>query len=297
MRKKTLFAAAMAAVVCGVTGCGAEAEQRTVSDAQVRDLTVQEEIETERAEERLVKECMEEKGHPYWESPISGIDERKAGRYITDNVEWAEKYGYGRVFAERGEEIRRTDPTTVYQNRLSPEERADYSRALDGDYRDRMSTELPGGTGTVDAPRGGCANEARARLYGDSEAWFVVRKTVEGALPLYGRDLMEDVRLTKPLAKWAQCMEEAGRAFDNPEQLRRHRAKVTEGMPSAEAHEFDRKLAVLDATCARKTSAASIMRTLETEYREKVLKRYEKERAEYRRMRLHALDQAGDVLS
>jgi hypothetical protein len=160
-----------------------------------------------------------------------------------------------------------------------------------------MSTELPGGTGTVDAPRGGCANEARSKLYGDSEKWFVTRKTVEGVLPLYGRDLMEDVRFTKAVAKWARCMKEAGRPFDDPAQLRQNRALVTEGMPSAEAHEFDRTLAVLDATCAKETSLAEIMRTLETSYREKVLKRYGKERDDYRKMRLHALRQAEDVLS
>ncbi|MFH9730298.1 hypothetical protein [Streptomyces sp. NPDC017260] len=297
VKEKILVVAAVTAVVCCVAGCGARAEQHTVSDAEVRDLTVREEIEIERAEERLVKECMERKGHPYWELPIPGVDERKAGRYVTDDVGWARKYGYGRGFEERGEKIRRTDPTTVYQNKLRPKDRAAFNRALDGDYRDRMSVELPGGTGTVNAPRGGCANEARSKLYGDSETWFTIRKTIEGILPLYGRDLMEDARFTQPLAKWARCMKEAGRPFDDPEQLRQNRVRVTEGMPSAEAHEFDRTLAVLDATCARKTSLAEIMRALETSYREKVLKRYEKERDDYRGMRLRALRQAEDVLS
>lgn len=307
MRKKTLVAAAVTAAVCCVAGCGAQTEQqsasdagtrqRTVSDAGIRDLTVREEIEVERAEERLVKKCMEAKGHPYQELPVPGVDERKAGRYVTDDVGWAEKYGYGRDFDELGEKIRRTHPTTVHQNKLRPEERAAFSRALDGDYRDRMSAELPGGLGTVDAPRGGCANEARSKLYGDSEAWFVARKTVEGILPLYGRDLVEDPRLTKPRAEWAKCMKEAGRPFDDPGQLRQNRAAVTEGMPSAEAHRFDRTLAVLDATCAEKTSLAEIMRALETSYQEKALKRYEDERYDYRKMRLRALSQAEDVLS
>ncbi|GAA2333303.1 hypothetical protein OKJ48_23875 [Streptomyces kunmingensis] len=302
MRKKTFVAAAMTVVVCCMAGCGAQAERRTAADVAVRertvrDLTVREEIEIQRAEERLVKQCMEAKGYPYWELPVPGVDERRAGRYVTDDVEWAKKYGYGRGFEERAEKIRRTDPTTVYQNKLRPKERAAYEKALDGDYRDRMSTELPGGAGTVDAPRGGCANEARSKLYGDSEEWFVTRKTVEGVLPLYGRDLMNDARFTKSVAKWARCMKEAGRPFDDLDQLRGNRAAVTEGMSSAEAHEFDAELAVLDATCAKKTSLARTMRTLETSYQEKVLERYEKERADYRGMRLNALAEAEDILS
>ncbi|MFF0258183.1 hypothetical protein ACFYR2_05065 [Streptomyces microflavus] len=295
MRKKALVAA-MTALVCSVAGCGAETNRRTVPDAAVRDLTLREEIEVERAEERLVKESMEEKGFPYWELPVPGADERRTGRYVTDDVEWARKYGYGRVFEERGEKIRRTHPTSAYQNKLGPKRRAAFTEALDGDYHDRMSVELPGGAGSVDAPRGGCVNEARSKLYGDSETWFVTRKTVEGVLPLYGQDLTEDVRFTKTVAKWAQCMKEAGRPFDDPGRLRRNRTAVTENMPSAQAHEFDRELAVLDATCAKETSLAEITRTLEGSYREKALKRYEKERDNYRKMRMHALRKAEDVL-
>ncbi|MGI5397032.1 hypothetical protein [Streptomyces sp. CA-251251] len=297
MKQKAFVAAAVTAVLYCVAGCEAQTKQQATPDVEVRDLTVREEIEIGRAEERLVKTCMEEKGHRYWELPVPGVDERKAGRYVTDDVRWARKHGYGRGFEERSEEIRRTDPTTVYQNKLRPPERAAFNRALDGDYQDRMRVELPGGTGTVDAPRGGCANEARAKLYGDSEAWFVTRKTIEGILPLYGRDLMEDARLKKPLAEWARCMKEAGRPFTDPGRLRRNRMVVTDGMPSAEAHEFDRTLAVLDATCARKTSLAEIMRALETSYREKALQRYERERDDYRTMRLRALREAEDILS
>jgi hypothetical protein len=296
-RKRNFITAAATAVLCCAAGCDAQSKQQATPDAEMRDLTVREEIEIERAEERLVKNCMEDKGHRYWELPVPGVEERKAGRYVTDDVEWARKHGYGRGFEERAEKIRRTDPTTVHQNKLPPRERAAFNRALDGDYRDRMSVELPGGAGTVDAPRGGCANEARAKLYGDSETWFLTRKTIEGILPLYGRDLMQDARLKKPLAKWARCMEEAGRPFDDPGSLRQNRLTVTATMPSAEAYAYDRALAILDATCARKTSLAEIMRTLETSYQEKELQQYEKERNDYRKMRLHALHEAQDVLS
>lgn len=287
----------MAAMACCVAGCSPQTQRQTPPPSDVRDLTVQEEIDVERAEQRLVKACMKRKGYPYWEMPVPGVDERKVGGYVTDDVAWAKKYGYGRFFEERSEEIRRTHPTTIYQNKLRPEGRAAFTRALDGDSGDRVSTELPGGLGTVNTPRGGCANEARTKLYEDAEAWFVTRKTIEGILPLYGQDLLEDTRFTKSVAKWSRCMKEAGRPFGDPARLRQNRMKVTEEMSSARAYKFDKGLAVLDATCAKKTSLGKTLRTLEASYREKVLEQYEKEEDDYRRMRLHALRQAKDVLA
>ncbi|MDQ0775269.1 hypothetical protein QF026_003735 [Streptomyces aurantiacus] len=268
-----------------------------VAAAELRDLTVEEEIEVERAEQKLLKACMAEKGFPYWEIPVPVVDERRAGLYVMDDVRWAKKYGYGRVFQEKAEKIRLTHPTVTYQNKLPKEKRAAYSRALDGDWRDAMKVELPGDVGTVETPRGGCANEARKKLYGDPETWFVARRTVTGLMPLYVPDVMKDKSFTVSLKKWSSCMTDAGRPFANPDKLREQRTLRTEGMPSAEAYEFDTELAVIDATCAKETSLAEITHSLETKYRAKALKRYGKEHAEYRKMRLHALAEAKQILS
>ncbi|MDQ0605798.1 hypothetical protein QF037_010231 [Streptomyces canus] len=309
MRQKIPIAVAAVVAACFITGCDVTSPDRsysadpgqgkaaTVADAKLRDLTVEDEIEVERAEQRLVKACMAEQGFPYWEFPVPGVDERRAGRYVTDDVRWAKKYGYGRLFGEKAEEVRLTHPTVTYQKKLAKEERAAYSKALDGDWRDAMTVELPGGTGTIETPRGGCSNEARKQLYGDPETWFTVRRTITGLMPLYVPDVMKDKRFTESLEKWSRCMEKAGRPFDNPDKLRAKRDVLTEGMPFTEANKFDTELAVIDATCAKESSLGEIARSLEITYLEKVLERYGKENAEYRKMRLNALVQARKTLS
>ena len=69
-----------------------------ISGSRVRDLTNEEVVEIERAEQKLIKTCMKDEGFPYWEFPVAGIDERKSGNYVIESVRWAEAYGYGREF-------------------------------------------------------------------------------------------------------------------------------------------------------------------------------------------------------
>lgn len=258
----------------------------------MRDLSNEEVVEIERAEQKLIRTCMREHGFPYWEFPVPGIDERKSGNYVIDSVRWAKEYGYGRKFEELGEKIRTSHRTVIHQNRLPKEGRARYTRALDGDYRDRMTVELPGRLGKMETPRGGCTNEARAELYGDAEIWYTARRTVESALPLYVRDLERDQRFTQALHRWAACMTSAGRSFDSPDDLRRKRATAVAELEDAEADAFDRKLAVTEATCAGESSLGKVIRDLESEYRAKALKPYGEQWDTYRKMRLHALRQA-----
>ncbi|MEZ7157249.1 hypothetical protein OIE82_16070 [Streptomyces althioticus] len=294
MRRK--YGATLAVtVLLLLAGCAEEPQPRpweAVADATVRDLTNEEAVEIERAEQRLIRTCMRDKGFPYWEFPVIGVDEQKSGNYVIESVRWARTYGYGREFDERAERIRTSHRTVRHQNALPREERARYTRALDGDYRDRMTVDLPGPLGTVETPRGGCTNEARAKLYGDAEAWYTARRTVESVLPLYAQDLKRDRRFTDALGRWADCMSGAGRPFDSPDDLRRTRAAAVEGMPDAEADAYDRKLAVTEATCAVESSLGAVVRALEGEYRARTLKPYRDQWDTYRKMRLHALRQA-----
>ncbi|BFO18521.1 hypothetical protein SHKM778_49090 [Streptomyces sp. KM77-8] len=183
MRRK--YAATLTVtVLLLLAGCADEPRPwEDISGAEMRDLSNEEVVEIERAEQKLIRTCMREHGFPYWEFPVPGIDERKSGNYVIDSVRWAKEYGYGRKFEELGEKIRTSHRTVIHQNRLPKEGRARYTRALDGDYRDRMTVELPGRLGKMETPRGGCTNEARAELYGDAEIWYTARRTVESALP------------------------------------------------------------------------------------------------------------------
>ncbi|MGV9580522.1 hypothetical protein ACWDRZ_28165 [Streptomyces sp. NPDC003509] len=298
MRRKACVLLLLMATVLGAAGCADEPPAwEAVSDAEVRDLTLAEGIRIERAEQKLIKVCMERHHLRYWEFPVPDVDERKKDSFVIDDVRWAEEYGYGRVFDERGEKIRASHPTIVLQNNLGPEDRSLYRETLDGNPGDRMEAKLPGGQGSVTYPRGGCTNEARGTLYGDAETWYRSSRTVESLLPVYVQGLRKDTRFTAALSRWADCMKTAGRPYDSPEKLRAEREAAVQDMPQAEADAFDRRLAVTEATCTVESSLANTTRSLERTYRSEAVKPYRDQWDSYRKMRLHALRQAQDVLS
>ncbi|MFJ4648965.1 hypothetical protein ACIP6Q_36375 [Streptomyces bobili] len=146
----------MVTVLFLLAGCADEPRPwEGISGSQVRDLTNEEVVEIERAEQKLIKACMKDKGFPYWEFPVPSVDERKSGNYVIESVRWAKEYGYGREFEKLGENIRTSHRTVIYQNALPKGGRVSYTRALDGNYRDRMTVKLPGKLGKVATPRGG----------------------------------------------------------------------------------------------------------------------------------------------
>lgn len=308
MKVKSSVLLSAAFIACLAAGCVVESDnskdtERTqkgeavdVAGERVRDLTVAEEIEIDRAEEELVGKCMERQGHPYWPAPVPGIEQRKAGVYVVDDVDWARRYGYGRPFDIAAEEARRSDPGVSYPNALPKRERIRYSRALDGDFGDVITAELPSG-GTIRTPREGCYAEAQERLYGNHPTWFRVKKTVTGLSPLYVPRILRDERLVAAVKAWSRCMNESGNPFRSPDEIREKRDALVKGMNASQAQSAEVKLAVTEAQCARRTSLGKTARSLEGEYREKTLRDYPKEFRTYQQMRMAALSRAREFES
>ncbi|MFC7813737.1 hypothetical protein ACFUTR_03610 [Streptomyces sp. NPDC057367] len=300
--KATLLAATLLLfLTAGCTGAGStddgnrsprvSAEAAAAPGDHVRDLTLAEEVEVDRAEDRLVLQCMRRQGFRYWPGPVASVAERRAGGYVVDDVDWARRYGYGRSFDIAAEKARRSHPNITYANALSERERIRYSRALDGDFDDVLTVELPSG-GSVRTPREGCYAEASERLYGDHPAWFRSKKTVTSLTPLYVPKILEDQRLVTAVTAWSQCMRESGRPFESPDEIRRKRDALIRGMSEQNALESESALAVAEAECAQQTSLGKIARALEKEYREAALRDYAEESADYRQMRMTALTRA-----
>ncbi|MFJ8190675.1 hypothetical protein ACIQ8D_13015 [Streptomyces sp. NPDC096094] len=237
---------------------------------------------------------MQRQGFRYWPGPVASVAERKAGGYVVDDVDWARRYGYGRSFDAAAEEARRSHPNITYANALPEKERMRYSRALDGDFDDTLTVELPSG-GSVRTPRTGCYAEAREQLYGDHPAWFRAKKTVTSLTPLYVPRILRDERLVTAVTAWSHCMKGAGEPFESPDEIRRKRDGLIRGMSESQARKAETALAVTEAECARKTSLGKIARALEKEYRERTLRDYAEEFSAYQRMRMSALAQAGDL--
>ncbi|MER5551677.1 hypothetical protein ABT001_08345 [Streptomyces sp. NPDC002793] len=302
------FSVSVAAVVaaCVTAGCGAATDGAarspkpprpdtvTIADSELRDLTVPEEMEIEYAEYALVKKCMEDQGFSYWVGPVASVDARKAGRYVIDDIGWAKKYGYGRPFDEAAEKDRKEHPNVRFPNALPRKDRIRYNTALNGDYDDVLSVDLPAG-GTIETPRAGCWAGARTHLYGDLEAWFKAKKTVTSLTPLYVPRILADEGMKKTVGAWSRCMKEAGRPFSSPDEIRERRTADTADMASGEARAYEVELAVTEATCAVRTDLGRTARRLEREHRSVLLKKYGKENAAYQRMGLTALSRARDL--
>lgn len=309
MRRAFVSACTATVIAFGaVAGCttstseqsGATDPQRdTVAKASgdgARELTDAERIRVRRAEELLVKKCMEGKGFKYWVARVPTVEERKGQSYALDDVAWAKRYGYGGELEKKAEKARLKDPNLAYLDKLSTAERAVYDRTLDGDDTGRMlSAELPTG-GTVRTPADSCRVAAGEDLYGSYETWYRVQKTTDNLTPLYVPDLLREKRFVTVLKAWSACMRKAGHAYADPPAVRADLEELVDGKSAAKAHAIEVELAVTEATCAKRTALATTARALEREYRAKKLpRRYSEAIATRRTMETSALARAEDI--
>jgi hypothetical protein len=300
MKRVSVSACLIVAVT--MTGCTAVAtaeppqpRKTTGAENPGRELTDAEQVLVERAEELLVRRCMEREGFKYWMGRVPSVPERQSYGYVLDDVGWAEKYGYGTQLRQEAEEARLNDRNIAYDNALPEARRIHYSKALDGrPSSDMLSVELPGG-GTIETPRGGCRADAKGQLYGDFPDWFRVEKTAMNLTSLYVPDLVEDKRFLGAVETWSTCMRKEGHDYADPSQLREKLPALTKGLNPAKAHTTEVELAVVEATCATETSLGDRARALENEYRDKKLKRYSDDIVAYQRMGLAALARAEDI--
>lgn len=300
---RTLALKCVATLVIGAaaTGCGAAAtaESPGISASrragESRELSDAEQILVQRAEQELVKECMEDAGFTYWVGPLPTVDELKGGGYVLTDPDWAKRHGYGSRLQQKLQDNQRNDPNHAYANALPQEEGVRYDKALAGRPSDGMLTaELPGG-GTVRTPAESCQVDAKEQLYGDFETWFRAEKTATNLNSLYVPALLKDERFTSALTEWATCMREAGHSYADPPEIRAKLPGLTEGLSPEKAYATEVDLAVAEATCAVETNLADTAHELESEYREKELKGYGEEVAAYERMSLAALARAEEI--
>ncbi|NJP99579.1 hypothetical protein [Streptomyces zingiberis] len=297
-RGTAAVAAALLAVL-GLAGCAvtdsAAPHEPAANESRLRELTTREEILVDRAEQLLVKACMERAGFRFWVTPVESADHRKGSGFVLDDVRWAREFGYGGQLRRDAEKARRDGPNTTYVNALTPRERGRYRETLDGTpSKGMLSAALPGG-GTVETPRESCQARAKDELYGDFETWFRAEKVATNLTPLYVPDLSADKRFTRALSAWSACMERKGRSYADPFEVREDLGRLTAGLSGTAAHGVEVDLAVDEAACARSSSLADTARTLEDEYRARKTRRFSDDIATFRRMRLTASDRARDI--
>ncbi|MDN3027960.1 hypothetical protein [Streptomyces sp. S.PB5] len=305
--KRTSAAALVVTAALGVVtmGCGPQNqdEKRSGTDlgtsaggSRLRELTDAEQLRIGDAQQRLIKRCMARKGFDYWEAERLSLEESRTLGWVTDDVAWADRHGYGSRIEAKHERARLTNRNVTYRKGLSDERRAAYDKALDeGVDAPVITAEVPTG-GTVRKRVGGCVAEAEEQLYGDRAAWFRAEKTVMGLQPLYVPQLMADKRFAAALASWSGCMARSGYTYRTPQEARQ--AAVEQGLKTEpdKAFEAERKLAVADATCAKNTSLRSIGNERETHYVNRLRGRYGDDLDAYARLQLRASARAAEVV-
>ncbi|MFD9906254.1 hypothetical protein [Streptomyces sp. NPDC059063] len=293
--------ATVTAALAALTSCATEASQPaagTGPTGPARELTRTEQNRVDRAEQRLIQRCMKDKGFRYWVAPTLSPDTARAftHRFVQDDVAWARAHGYGERLQRAFLAAKKRDPNLAYRKALTPAARERYVTALGGGPDTPVySVRLPTGA-SVRSMDGGCERSARQELYGDAKAFFRADKVATNLTPVYTPKLIRDPLFTTALKAWSTCMRTAtGHGYADPEAVRADLRRRSEHLGPAQAHALEVKLAVAEATCARRTSLRATLRRLDRRYGDPVRDRYAEEIATSNRMKRAALRRADQI--
>jgi hypothetical protein len=296
--RKALVGLLLASVV--MTGCGSA--QQTSRDTAAHPgenpppLTDAEQWRISDAQQRLIASCMDRQGFRYWEAERLSLDESRTLGYVLDDVGWARRHGYGSRIEAKDEAARQSNPNVAYRARLPEQRRKAYDEALDdGLDAPLVTVEVPGG-GTFRKRVGGCVAEAERNLYGDPQAWFRAEKVVGRLRPLYVPKVLADQRFVAALDVWAQCMKGAGYSYRDPSEARRAAVEQAHQTPGDVAFAAERRLAVVDATCAQDARLRSIGEERESHYLATLRDRYGEDLDRYASLQHEALARAKKIV-
>ncbi|MFE2023034.1 hypothetical protein ACFW9O_33910 [Streptomyces sp. NPDC059499] len=304
MKRRFIAACAVAAALsAAATGCAQDTARRSPTTAAAPDRSEQELTQAERlrisdAAEVLTKRCMNRAGFSYWTGVRLSLEESRSPGYVNDDVGWAAEHGYGSRVQEKVDRARRANPNSTYRAGLSPQRRKAYDRVLDGG-RDAtvLTTEIPtpAGTGEISKRLGGCSAEVEKKLYGDPAAWFRADKAVTNLQPLYVPRITRDKKFTDALARWSRCMARAGHRYPDPPAAQDAVARKAAGLTPGEAFEAEKRVAVAESRCSRKSSLGAVARERETYYRGVLPDRYEELIDSHRRLERDAYTRAAEI--
>ncbi|MFB7587889.1 hypothetical protein [Streptomyces sp. NPDC056169] len=284
--------AAVLVLVATATGCTDRPATGSVPGpvpGSVPEVTDTDRALLRHSEQVLIERCMRDKGFSYWAGPRPTSDESFTVGYLLTDAAWARRNGYGSRISAKVLGARRTNPNLLYVDRLSPERRTAYRKALEGGPGSRtLSVRTPGG-GTISRRLGGCQETAQKRLYGDPGTWFRVSRIATNLTPLYVPELSRDPEFTGAQAAWAACMREAGHPYATPSAARS--ALPTSG-PEDRDFAAEVRLATAEAECAASSGFARTGTALERRYVDGLRDTYGDELDAYARREHEALVRA-----
>ncbi|WP_152520861.1 hypothetical protein [Nocardiopsis halophila] len=274
-----------AVAACSAHGGGpgdGQGDPRAVTDGEEKLL--------ERAEEVLLRECMEDHGFEYRITEDETPPEIGKFPYVIDDPEWAAEHGYGSGLRRKVAELREEDPNQRYFNALPEDRRQEALRAANGPSPVGIEATTPDGMELGRSDQG-CRSQAQRELYGDLEGWFQATTTVD-ALENMRRDrVVSDPAYEEAAASWSVCMKEAGHDYTTPMEVRRSLPPPDDPLPEDE----ETALAVAEAECAQETGLGDTADELDRQYGDELRREHRSAVEERRRLQLDALPRARSV--
>jgi hypothetical protein len=160
-------------------------------------------------QQKAVRRCMKMEGFEYAvpkRLPTPGLVRPPVG----EEVAWRKRHGYGvaesiaGMTKEKLSELANTDPNEKFRNKLNPEARRAYDKALIGVEKIEPGTLL----------QGGCSAKALV-----STKSLVKIRRAQDSYSSYFSSALREPKVLSILAPWSRCMRKSGFKFNMPEEV------------------------------------------------------------------------------
>jgi hypothetical protein len=171
--------------------------------------------------EAAIAQCMKNEGFDY--IPIDPFAQRAAlvGSSRLSDQDFLKQFGYG-ISTLWGRANPQADPNQRLRATLGPADRRAYDRALWGDNKGTTFADA------VDSGQfdhlGGCTLKATEAVFGGAQ----VLTQLQGKLDDLDDRISQDRRMVKAVAKWSDCMAQAGYRYQDPDEIDSDLFKRTE---------------------------------------------------------------------
>ena len=297
MPRRTLLLLTAAVLAATLTGCA----DGTTSSPQAapgtdtgtaRHVSDDPEQTLHLAEQLLIKRCMEKRGYKYWVEKRPAADGATRFPYVVDDPAWAARHGYGTdLYRARQQEALR-DPNQRYFHSMPADRAPALVSALNGPQPKGLSARLPNGIRVTHSDQG-CEAEAERTLYKDLPAWFRATRVTDSLGGLRVNLVLTDKRYKAAVAPWARCMKAKGHPYRSPAEARAAATRPDRAWP----HTKEVRLASAEADCARAGELPAVARSLDTEYRAELRRRYPGPTADLDRLKREALPRARAIVA
>jgi hypothetical protein len=205
-------------IAFGAAGCGGGGA-RSVSPIQDLYGTRDELMERQRQIERVVAQCMRDRGWKYLPSDVNAQNVGSDPEFV-DATEYRKKFGYGisirPVLSTSADPTALVDPNNTYTAVLSDSERLLFFKDLEGSGSlEPAIAETNTGTVSVSIPTDCRSEGERAVPRPPADA-----PEVRAALNELGAAQNRDPRLVGAQAKWSRCMKDVGYNYAVPNDAR-----------------------------------------------------------------------------